>query len=487
MRPAEAQVTPIGISRDRETVLASITLSEDDVSALRAHVKEIAASKGFRGSDRCARFLQYIVEQAIAGRAGALKERVIGVEVFGRPSDYDTSQDAIVRVTASDLRKRLLRHYGKSGSHSRFQIHLPVGSYIPEIACEPRGSYERVGHTELHSAVVQPQVGEPSTPHSTLASAGPDATVADNRVKGLMALSRWRSAALLLVALVAILSVFDFALSNTAHKELARAKPTQNLTLPWSALLSSMRPTHLVTSDIDIVKIQRFIGRRISASEYANGSYISELNSLSPELKRISLTMLSGDKAPLIDTRIVAGIAGLAKDGPGRIDVVGARSLKFQDLKSDDNFIFLGSPYSDPWFMVFNDQLDFRIQSRGDKDLGPEFIANVRPGPDEQLVYSATAIGGGTGDTWGLLALVNNPNQYGQVLLIAGISGEGTQAAGELATDLPSLNAALQKCGISTSGPLKHFEMLLHIKIMAGYPSQYEVAACHILANSGSR
>jgi hypothetical protein len=325
------------------------------------------------------------------------------------------------------------------------------------------------------TGVSGPAATEPGASEASTVDAG--ASARENRET---ASSRWRIIAIALAVAVAALATLDLSLWDRIGKS-SRAKASNNPTLPWSVLFSSSRPTHVVTSDIDIVKIQRLIGRRISASEYANHKYIPEEDKLSPDLKRVCLGMMQGDKAPLIDTRIVAKVAELAKSGSGRIDVLGARNLQFQDLKSDDNFIFLGSPYSDPWFLVFNDQLDFRIQIDDDKDLGPESIVNVHPRAGEQRVYSASAIGGATGDTWAVMALVGNPNQYGQVLLIAGISGEGTQAAGELVTDLPSFSAALQKCGISPSGPPKHFEMLLHIKIMAGYPSQFDVPACHIL------
>ena len=67
----------------------------------------------------------------------ALKEKAIGMEVFGRPPGYDTSADAIVRVTASDVRKRLSQHYGRPGTAAEYRISLPAGSYVPQFAREP--------------------------------------------------------------------------------------------------------------------------------------------------------------------------------------------------------------------------------------------------------------------------------------------------------------------------------------------------------------
>src|ERR1700728_4398649 len=124
----------------REAEIAKIAGSKEEVATLRLHLKEIIEGTAFKGSHRSGQFLQYIVDQAIAGNFESLKERVIGVELFGRSPSYDTGEDAIVRVTASDVRKRLLQHYGKDGATSEFRISLPLGAYIPEIARRTRSA-----------------------------------------------------------------------------------------------------------------------------------------------------------------------------------------------------------------------------------------------------------------------------------------------------------------------------------------------------------
>src|ERR1700743_2571347 len=124
----------------RTLELAKVTGTEEDIALLQQHVKEVIEGAAFKGSHRSGQFLQYIVDQAIAGHFESLKERVIGVELFGRSPSYDTGDDAIVRVTASDVRKRLLQHYGKYGATSEFRISLPLGAYVPEIARRPRPS-----------------------------------------------------------------------------------------------------------------------------------------------------------------------------------------------------------------------------------------------------------------------------------------------------------------------------------------------------------
>src|ERR1700743_2571143 len=130
----------------RTLELAKVTGTEEDIALLQQHVKEVIEGAAFKGSHRSGQFLQYIVDQAIAGHFESLKERVIGVELFGRSPTYDTGDDAIVRVTASDVRKRLLQHYGRYGATSEFRITLTPGSYIPEILRDPPREVTQADH-----------------------------------------------------------------------------------------------------------------------------------------------------------------------------------------------------------------------------------------------------------------------------------------------------------------------------------------------------
>src|ERR1700733_10943033 len=126
----------------RTSEIGKILETESDIELLQQHLKEVIEGAAFKASHRSGQFLKYIVDQAIAGHFESLKERVIGIELFGRSPSYDTGEDAIVRVTASDVRKRLLQHYGQYGSASPFRISLPLGSYVPEVRwdCHHLGS-----------------------------------------------------------------------------------------------------------------------------------------------------------------------------------------------------------------------------------------------------------------------------------------------------------------------------------------------------------
>jgi hypothetical protein len=107
--------------------------SAEDRKLVQKELDSILASYHFRGSKRYPAMLKYVVGAALEGHAGDLKERTLGVEVFGRDPDYDTSADPVVRFSASEVRKRIAQYYHESGSGSQLQIELPLGSYAPEF------------------------------------------------------------------------------------------------------------------------------------------------------------------------------------------------------------------------------------------------------------------------------------------------------------------------------------------------------------------
>jgi len=103
---------------------------KEDV-AVRQEVESIIGSKTFRQIDRLQRFLAYIVEEALQGRGNQLKEYPIGVEVFGKGSNFDPRMDPIVRVQARRLRLRLASYYAEEGRNDSVLIELPKGGYAP--------------------------------------------------------------------------------------------------------------------------------------------------------------------------------------------------------------------------------------------------------------------------------------------------------------------------------------------------------------------
>src|ERR1700733_7926435 len=99
---------------------------------VREHLDIILASDEFSPSRRACELLQHLVERALTGDTASLKERLLGVDIFHRRSDYNTGTDAIVRVTANDVRRRLAQFYSRHPLQP-LRISLPLGSYIPDF------------------------------------------------------------------------------------------------------------------------------------------------------------------------------------------------------------------------------------------------------------------------------------------------------------------------------------------------------------------
>ena len=122
-RPARIKVVPIRArtpAPDKETD-----------GAAKQQLERVLGSVTFRQVDRLKRFLSFIVSEALAGRAHQLKEYVIGVQVFDKPTSFDPRADPIVRVQARRLRARLVRYYQEEGGSDAVVIELPKGGYAP--------------------------------------------------------------------------------------------------------------------------------------------------------------------------------------------------------------------------------------------------------------------------------------------------------------------------------------------------------------------
>jgi TolB-like protein/Tfp pilus assembly protein PilF len=131
--------------------------SPERLGLLRDHLKDVFTSRAFSGSKRAQDFLQLIVDHALAGRLDSLRERMIGVEMFGRRIDYDTANDAVVRVKATEVRRKLAQYYQESTKPPPVRIELPSGSYVPIFHWEALP-----GQAEAYAGADFPAVAKPS-------------------------------------------------------------------------------------------------------------------------------------------------------------------------------------------------------------------------------------------------------------------------------------------------------------------------------------
>ncbi|MFX0543036.1 tetratricopeptide repeat protein [Roseovarius sp. S4756] len=100
---------------------------------VRTQLARIIESRQFCNAPRLSRFLTYLVEEALAGRADRLKGYTIGIDVFDRPKDFDPQTDTIVRVQARALRQKLEQFYVQDGQDDPIHIAIEKGSYEPSF------------------------------------------------------------------------------------------------------------------------------------------------------------------------------------------------------------------------------------------------------------------------------------------------------------------------------------------------------------------
>jgi hypothetical protein len=447
--------------------ISSIVEAAPHAAALRSHLRSIVESQAFKGSWRSQEFLQFIVERALDRHFDDLKERVLGVELFGRSPSYDTGDDAIVRVTASDVRKRLHHFYAELESAPEFRIELPPGSYIPEIrnnlgpAAEPSARI-----VEAVEIVTAPPPPDPDTdgpalvvPRTVETAGYPKRTV-------------WAAAAV--VAVIAVVASFWFWKQRPAQDASLPFK-----VLPWSAMIQANRPLRMVFCDPEIVNVQRLLNYSITLSDYANQRYWP--SDIGPDARRVFQSIsFRGASVAAVDASIALRIDELLHPATKHaMQMQTARSMRLGDFQTEDSFVLFGSPRSNPWVELFQDQMDFTFDF--DPARKAELIRNKHPQKGELSTYIPTAEGWGTGHAFAIVALVANPEQHGNVLVLAGSNAEGTEAAGRLATDRDAISLPLSQAGIDPRGPVRRFEILLRVSTMAGSPNTYEIVACHPL------
>ena len=130
---------------------------------VRAQLDRVLSHALFAAADRRARLLRFLVERRLAGQAEALKESVIAVEVFDRPTDHDPKVDSLVRVEMGRLRSRLIEYYAGAGKSDPVRIEIPRGSYSPAFihAAQPELAPELVSN---------PLIGRPARNNWTWAA-----------------------------------------------------------------------------------------------------------------------------------------------------------------------------------------------------------------------------------------------------------------------------------------------------------------------------
>src|ERR1019366_4284295 len=153
-----SKVNPVG----REEVTGDThALDELEKTSVLRELDAILNSPIFQPSKRCQQFLSYVVHHRLEGNHERLKERTIGVELFGRPVGYSTGDDPVVRVQAGEVHRRLEQYYHAQTHRPAVRIELHTGSYVPEF----RWAQDALGREESASES-SPGSHVQETPHA---------------------------------------------------------------------------------------------------------------------------------------------------------------------------------------------------------------------------------------------------------------------------------------------------------------------------------
>jgi hypothetical protein len=433
---------------DEIAVISRIEDLASFASAIRSHVHEIVTSHIFKGSRRSCQFLEHVVERSLSGQLDQLKERTIGIHLFGRDPSYDKNEDAIVRVTAAEVRRRLFQFYGEPGRQPGLRIDLTAGSYLVKFS-----------HPEPRPVAKEPVTQEEAAAGSYMS------------VEQMSSINWWRTATLLFAAIAVI------ALGINLHQWRNARELTEWIdSLPWSEMLQSNRQLKIVLSDPSMAEMQRIFGFRMSLADYAGHHYLPEQIHLLPGSQQF-LQVFRNNNVAAVDAEIALKVGRLVHSL--RAETLRARLLQSQDFKTDDNFILLGSPASNPWVSLFEDKLDFVFKY--DLNRKEEVVWNTRPSKAEANMYIPTAPGWGTGEAFAMIGFFANPNQTGHILLIAGSNAVATEAAGKMAVDTELMSRILKDAGFDPHQNQLQFEILLRIDTIASSLARFNVVACHRL------
>jgi hypothetical protein len=430
-------------------------------------VLRVAASRTFAKSERLSSFLLFVSELVLLGQSDKIKEQNIGESVFGRPTNYDTSIDAIVRSHATRLRQRLERYFTEEGLHEAFILEIPPGAYVPVFtARSPKHRVDAQGMNPdiaavdkaLHEPVLEPA----HTPYSV---AGGQSPRDRNTIRALRI-----GLALCLVWM--IVSVIYLA---THPRQIDEARNDWRMSHHplWKQLFNNDSDTLIVNADSALIILEGLAGRPVTLEEYINSNYEKTLSANLP-LGELAANLGSRRYTSVVDLGIVQRFFRLPGVNLDRTSFRFARDVHLSDLKNR-NIVLLGASASNPWVKLFEPRMNFYFE----KNWGSEgfLIVNRSPRSNEQARYDY--ISNPEGMVYGVVAFQPNLDSSGDVLMLEGQTVAGTEAAADFVFDDTYLKPFLNKIR-AQNGTIPHFEVLLRTKSLAGDSSRLEVLAYRV-------
>jgi hypothetical protein len=430
--------------------------------------QRIAAGPQFSRSPLMSKFLLYVVAETLEGRQSGITEHQIGVHVFGRPQNYRTDEDNIVRNYARQLRRRLADHFANESNRDSMRLDIPVGGYVPVFT-----STEPVLQAEASfgSLFSEPQVEHlQSMPgHETKEDPLHSPTSNPSPVSARVHAKTLRNFALAIVYSVALVCL-TWLIASRVPAAAPNVEPSHML---WKTLLSDSNDTYIVPPDAGLNILEDISHRSLPLADYIKGSYLDlPLSSLDDHTRQDLRTQQFSNFQSL---QIVAALARQREYDPQRVFLRFPRDLRLDDLKTA-NVILIGSASSNPWASIADSNTNFRIVLK--EGMAGANIINSQPMTGEAASY-ASHWNEPSHETFALIAFVPNLSGNGHMLLLEGLDVAGTQAAAEVLFHSENIASILNRARLP-DGNLRPFEILLRTTSIQSNSAGTQVVASRI-------
>jgi hypothetical protein len=407
--------------------------SELEKGAVQEQLEKLLATYLFNSSRRYPSFLRYVLARVLAGQTAQLKERILGIEIFGRQPDYDTNTDPIVRVTAAEIRKRI-EHYYQDPVHSQeIRIYLPPGSYAPQFSWpgHPGGAVSLP--PELHGPVT-----EAAVVHTPSAAVVPDVVPAQRSVW-----QGWRGAFSL-----AVLAVI---MASTAIWYFTRPPVLKQF---WEPFVKSPEPVLFCMAD----QIQYSTIRLRDAADPQRETTLSDS----------MIAIIIDDVSPLVN------VAGVLRAYGKTYRVLGESTTTLTDLRRAPS-VLIGA-FDNSWTLRLTSPLRFHFAN--DPQMTQLWIEDrTKPGKREWVLDRSQQETGVYKD-YAIVTRFLDPNSEQYVVVAAGIGRGGTVAAGEFLVDEHHMEEMLTQ--VPRDWKRKNLEIVLETQVIQGRSGPPRISAVYI-------
>jgi hypothetical protein len=423
-------------------------ISED---LLQQVLREIFQSPSFRASKQSRDLLRYIVDQTLAGRTELLKERLIGVNVFGRRPAYDTNEDPIVRARAAEVRKRLAQFYLGEGSNAAVRIEISPGSYQASFI----EALKTVSPEPTNPA--PPLVLERPTVVPTLQPLS--ARTSDNARRKQLP----KQAKLILISAFLLLCM-------TAGFLLVPG-PGAPLDLFWKPIINTSGPAVLYSGANSVYMLSSdFLNRYRTAhrlpSLEAQGLEFAVPISPNMQLGGDDLMSFTNEFITLGDLSAAVRVSSLLATRRKQFDLRSGDDVAFSDLRQAPTVLIGG--FNNKWTMELSRELPFTLFDV--KDMA------IREQEGAKRVWSPVMSGDGKiAVDYALVTRIPRSRTGQPLIIIAGLTQSGTRAAADFVTDSAQIKKLVG--GAPSDWTQKNLEFVLQAKVVNNIPTSPVIVA----------